>query len=122
MTLTYRELLGETRELARAVRKEARANGELAALMIHQAETTGRTAEQIATLHVDSATVAETNEVARIMIGLSVAALAYANATDEAARAAVAAEQQNVTDHGGIQEARDRSPVEMADRDWYRQE
>lgn len=122
MALTYRQLLRETRDLAKGVRHATETHKKLATAMDQQAKDTGRIAEQIAALHVDTATVAETREVSRIMQGLSVAALAYANAADEASRAATAAEQQTRTDHGGIQEAADRSPVPMADRSWYAQE
>lgn len=122
MTLTYRELLREARALARDVHRATEEHRQMASAMDSHAKDTGRVAEQIAALKVDTATVAETREVARIMQGLSTAALAYASAADEASRAAAAAEQQAVVTHGGIQEARDRSPAEMADRGWYTQE
>jgi uncharacterized protein (DUF2235 family) len=122
MALTYRQLLRETRALARDVRRSTEAHKKMATAVDQRARETGRTAEQIAALHVDAATVGETRETARIMLGLSTAALAYANASDEAARSAAAAEQQTITDHGGIQEAADRSPVPMAARPWYAQE
>ena len=122
MALTYRELLRETRTMARDVRRATEAHKKMATAMDGQAKDTGRVAEQIAALKVDTATVSETREVARIMQGLSTAALAYASAADEASRAATAAEQQTVTTHGGIKEAADKSPVPMAGRTWYRQE
>lgn len=122
MALTYQMLLREARALARDVRHATERHKKMAAAMDTQATDTGRVAEQIAGLKVDSATVAETREVAQIMRGLSAAALAYASAADEASRAATAAEQQTITTHGGIKEAADRSPVPMADRTWYRQE
>jgi hypothetical protein len=122
MALTYRELLRETRALAKGVRHATETHKKLAAAMDEQAKDTGRVAEQIAAMKVDTATVAETREVARIMQGLSTSALAYASAADEASRAATAAERQTVSDHSGIKEAADRSPVTMADRSWYTQE
>ncbi len=120
--LTYRELLRQARALARDVRKATDAHTEMASAMTAEAKDTGRIAEQISALKVDASTVTETREVARIMQGLSTAALAYATAADDASRAAVAAEQQAVTDHGGIQQAADKSPVPMAARGWYSQE
>lgn len=122
MALTYRELLREARALARDVRRSTETHKRMADAMGTEAKDTARVAEQIAALRVDTATVAETREVSRIMLGLSTAAIAYANAADEASRAAAAAEREAVTTHGGIQEAADRSPVPMADRTWYRQE
>lgn len=120
--LTYRQLLRETRALAREVHKDTDAHRRLAAKQDEEAKDTGRIAEQIVALGVDAATVAETREVARIMRGLSVHALAYATAADEASRAAKAAEHEAVTTHGGIQEAVDRSTVPMAKAAFYAQE
>ncbi len=122
MPLSYGQLLRETRAMARDVRRATEAHKKLAAAMEAEARDTARIAEQIAALKVDSATVGETREVARIMQGMSTAAIAYASAADEASRAAAAAERQTVTDHGRIKEAADRSPVAMADRSWYGQE
>lgn len=122
MPLTFGQLLRETRTLARAVRQSTDSHRKLAVAMYAEASDTGRIAEQIAALKVDTATVAETREVAKIMAGMSAAAIAYADASDDASRAASAAEQQTITDHGGIKEAADRSPAPMADRGWYRQE
>ncbi len=104
------------------MRKATDAHTKMASAMTAEAKDTGRIAEQISALKVDASTVTETREVARIMQGLSTAALAYATAADDASRAAVAAEQQAVTDHGGIQQAADKSPVPMAARGWYSQE
>lgn len=122
MPLTYGRLIRETRRLTREVRRATEEHKRIAAAMGGEAQDTGRIAEQIAALKVDRATVGETHRVAQIMLGLSTAAIAYASASEEASRAAAAAEQQTRSDHGGIKEARDRSPVEMANRDWYRQE
>lgn len=121
-SLTYRQLLKQTRALAREIRAATSAHKKTAQMQAAEAKDTGRVAEQIAALKVDAATVAETREAAKIMQGISAVALSYANAADETARAAAAAEAQAVTDHGGIQEAVDRSPVPMAKSAWYRQE
>jgi len=122
MAITYRELLREARALASDVRRATAAHKKIATAMNDHAKDTGRVAEQISTLHVDTATVAETREVARIMQGLSTAAIAYANAADEASRVAAAAERETVATHGGIKEAADRSPAPMAARGWYTQD
>jgi hypothetical protein len=120
--LTYRQLLRETRALAREVRRDTEAHRKLATKQDEEAQDTGRIAEQIAALGVDAATVAETREVSRIMKGLSNSALSYATTAEEASRAAKAAENEAVTTHGGIQEAVDRSPVDMAKSEFYTQE
>ncbi|MFD9685158.1 hypothetical protein ACFXPX_04710 [Kitasatospora sp. NPDC059146] len=119
---TLRQLRRDVQTLARSLRSDLNAFRGLARVQDDEARATGRTAEQIAAMKVDQATVAETREVARAMAGLSQAAIALAAATETTAQAAAATDEQARSDHDGIQQARDRSPVEMADRDWYRQE
>jgi hypothetical protein len=121
-SLTYLQLLRDTRALAAAVRGAEERHKQLASHLDAEAQDTGRIAEQIAALQVDTATVAETREVSRIMQGLSQAALAYAAAADGASRAAAGAEQQTRTDHSGIHQAVQSSPAPMAARGWYTQE
>jgi Asp-tRNA(Asn)/Glu-tRNA(Gln) amidotransferase B subunit len=121
-TLTYRELRKKVRALAKEVRQATEAHKKLAKMLGDEAKDTGRIAEQIAALKVDSATVAETREVSRIMQGLSTTALAYSTAADEASRDAIAADQEAVRLHDGIQQAVDKSPVPMAKASWYTQE
>ncbi|MFF2044029.1 hypothetical protein ACFVVX_26780 [Kitasatospora sp. NPDC058170] len=120
--LTYRELVREVGRLTGEVRRDTAAFRALAQAQKEQAADTRRISEQIAALHVDEATVAETSEVSKIMQGLSDAALAYESAAEEAGRAAADAGAQAATDHDGIQQAADSAPVPMADRTWYTQE
>ncbi|MFB8169354.1 hypothetical protein ACFC60_15550 [Kitasatospora purpeofusca] len=120
--LTYRELVREVRALAREMRRDTAAFHALAESQREQAVDTRRIAEQITALNVDSATIAETSEVAKIMQGLSDAALAYESAATEAGRSAADADAQANADHDGIQQACDSAPVPMADRTWYTQE
>ncbi|GHF27887.1 hypothetical protein GCM10018790_01590 [Kitasatospora xanthocidica] len=120
--LSYRELVRQVRQLAREVRRDTAAYRTLAQAQKAEAEDTGRIAEQIAALKVDAATVAETHEVAKVMKGLSDAAIAYASAAEETGRTAADTESQAHTDHDGIQQAVDSSSVPMADRTWYTQE
>lgn len=120
--LTYKELVRETRRLASDIRQATDTHAKTARQQTAEARDTQHIADQITMLRVDPATVAETREVARIMKGISDTALTYATACDQAGRTAAAAEQQAVTDHGGIQEAVDRSPVPMANARFYGQE
>jgi hypothetical protein len=122
MALTYLQLLRDTRDLARDIRRATEQHKKMAAVLDSEAKDTGRIAEQIAALNVDAATIAETREVDRIMRGLSQSALAYATAAEETSRAAAAAEQETRTIHGGIHEAVQSSPVPMAASSWYTQE
>ncbi|MFJ9447145.1 hypothetical protein ACIRRH_35645 [Kitasatospora sp. NPDC101235] len=121
-TLTYRELRKQIRALAKEVRQATEAHKKLARTLNAEAKDTGRIAEQIAALKVDSATIAETREVSRIMQGLSTTALAYSTAAEEASRSATAADQEAVRLHDGIQQAVDKSPAPMAKASWYTQE
>lgn len=120
--LTYLKLIKATRGLAKKIRRDTDAHRKLANDMHQRSKETGRLADQIAALHVDAATVAETRDLADQMQHMAGAALSYATAAFEASRLAVAAEQQATQNHAGIQEARDKSPVPMADRGWYTQE
>lgn len=120
--LTYRELVRETRALAKEIRKATDAHRATASRMADEAKDTGRIADQLAHLKVDAATIAETREVARTMQGLSNAAVAYISGCDTASKAAAGAHDAAVTTHGGIQEAVDRSPAPMAKSSFYTQE
>lgn len=121
-TVTYVQMLADTKALAALIRASADRHQQLASHLDEEAKDTGRIAEQISTLHVDPATIAETQELARIMQGVSQAAVEFATAAGEVARAARAAEQQTATDHHGIHEAARSAPVPMAARTWYSQE
>jgi acyl-CoA synthetase (NDP forming) len=124
--LTYAQLAKATADLARDITRSAEAIRLHAKTIDDEAKDTTRVAESIASLKVDSATVAETREVGRIMAGLSEAVLAYAAAGDDTARAAQAAHDQNKASHSGIGEAVSRSPVGREiydlDRGWLTQE
>jgi hypothetical protein len=124
--LTYAQLAKATANLARDITRSAEAIRVHAKNIDDEAKDTTRVAECIAGLKVDTATVAETREVGRIMAGLSEAALAYASAGDDTARAAQAASDQNKASHSGIGEAVSRSPVGREiydlDRGWLTQE
>jgi hypothetical protein len=121
--LTYTSLLTKVKDLADRVSRSAEWHQKLASQLDDEAQDVGRIAEQIGVMDVDAATIAETQELAKIMAGISQAAIAYAGAADNAARAARAAEQQTLTDHAGIHEAARCAPIpDMAARGWYTQE
>lgn len=124
--LTYAQLAKATTTLARDITRSAETIRLHAKDIDDEAKDTARVAESIAALKVDSATVAETREVARIMAGLSEAVLAYATAGDDTARTAQAAHDQNKTSHAAIGEAAARSPIGRevydVDNNWFTQE
>jgi hypothetical protein len=124
--LTYAQLAKATANLARDITRSTEAIRVHAKNIDDEAKDTTRVAECIAGLKVDTATVAETREVGRIMAGLSEAVLAYASAGDDTARTAQAAHDQNKASHARIGEAITRSPVGReiydTDRGWLTQE
>ncbi|WP_461712165.1 hypothetical protein [Streptomyces sp. DSM 41013] len=124
--LTYAQLAKATAALAKDITRSSEAIHTHAKNIADEAQDTARTAESIAALRVDQATVAETREVARLMDGIAGAATAYASAGDTTARAAQAAHDQNKTSHSGIGEAVSHSTVGrdiyQVDRTWLTQE
>ncbi|WP_432185485.1 hypothetical protein [Streptomyces tendae] len=124
--LTYAQLAKATAALAKDITRSSEAIHTHAKNIADEAQDTARTAESIAALRVDSATVAEIREVARLMDGIAGAATAYAAAGDTTARAAQAAHDQNKASHAGIGEAISRSTVGrdiyQTDRTWLTQE
>lgn len=124
--LTYAQLAKATDRLAKDILRSAETIRAHAQHIDDEATDTARIAEAIGALRVDSATVAETREVARIMAGLSADTLAYATASADTARAALATHAQNKASHSGIGEAAARSSVGReiydVDRSWFTQE
>lgn len=118
--ITNKQLQAAVTALGKSVTQDAEAIRG-AALSIHaEAMDTARVAEQIASLGVDQASVAETRDLAKVMGGVSEASVAYAAASDTTARTAFAAVNQARASHDGIQEAVSRSPVDVSglDRSW----
>lgn len=124
--LTHAQLAKAVTELARAITRDEEQIKEAAREIGMQAWDTGRIAEGIGYMNVDSSTVAETTELSKIMDGLEAGATAYAAAGNFAVRRADAVRAQNHTSHTGIGEAASRSPVGQeiydVDRNWLRQE
>lgn len=123
--LTYKQLQKAVTDLRNNVTRASEAIRGRAKELDEEAQDTARVADLIGRLRVDNATVGETNELSRIMRGVSEAAIAYASAGDTTAKTAEAAHQQAHTTHNGIQEAVSRSNVtgiHDIDREWFRQE
>lgn len=123
--LTYAQLQKAVTTLSKTIARDAEAIREHAKTISDEAKDTARTAEQIAALHVDRATVAETHELAKIMEGVSEAVIAYAAAGDTTARQAQAAHEQNRSSHDAINQAVARSTadgIHDVSREWFRQE
>lgn len=122
--LTYKQLQKAVTDMRDNIARASEAIRVRAQQIDDEAQDTARTAEMIGGMRVDSETVAETSELARIMRGVSEAAIGYAAAGDTTAKMADAAHAQAKTTHAGIQEAFTRAPVDMSnlDREWLRQE
>ncbi|MEE1821225.1 hypothetical protein PUR61_03280 [Streptomyces sp. BE20] len=122
VSIAYRELKREVNTLAKAVTRGSEQHRQLATHLAEAAKDTGRIADNITAVKVDTATVAETRELSKTMQGLGESAAGYAGRAEDTAQAARAAEGVATTTHEGIQQAADRAPVGMADRGWYTQE
>lgn len=124
--ITYAKLAREVDALIKTVNRDAQALQNLTAEMSQEAHDTFRTAETIAAMFVDSATIAETRELGSHMSAQSNDAGAYATAANTTARAMTAAAEQNRDSHYDFGIAAQRSPVGSdiysVDREWFRQE
>ncbi|MGY0065220.1 hypothetical protein ACWY4P_53870 (plasmid) [Streptomyces sp. LZ34] len=123
--LTYSQLAKAVADLQKTITRAAEAIRVQAQRIDEEAQDTARTSEMIANMGVDSATVTETLDLARLMNGVREAAIAYATAGDTTARAAKAAGEELHRSHGGVREALLRSPVTGIDNlntNWLRKE
>ncbi|MCY0959566.1 hypothetical protein [Streptomyces sp. H27-H5] len=94
----------------------------LATTVDDTAEQMQDAAETMKALAVDGATTAEFADAALTMTGAKDAAGAYTAAADSAAAAADDAKSTVESEHGGIADAVDSSPVEMAEASFYSQQ
>lgn len=106
--------------LGKAVTKDADLIDAAAQKIREEAQDCFRLAEQIAGLGVDPETVAECRELGNTMDHVEAAARVYAIAANATARQAIAAIDQAKASHDGIQEAVNRSPVDVSslNRSW----
>nr|WSX25579.1 hypothetical protein OG690_37810 [Streptomyces tubercidicus] len=122
--ITFKQLQAAVTTLTRDVTRDADTIRATAQKIDEEARDVLRVAEMIASMGVDSATTGETRDLAHLTAGVSAAAIDYAVAGDNTAKAAIAAHQQAQATHGGIQEAVSRSTVDVRNlnREWLRQE
>ncbi|MEU5660092.1 hypothetical protein ABZ802_31415 [Streptomyces sp. NPDC047737] len=89
------------------------------------ADDTAKDADTLGAKSVDRDSIAECQELAKVIRGVSDGAINYAAKGVDTAKAAAAAGEQARATHGGFQEAFDRSTVtglEDVSRDWFEQE
>lgn len=122
--LTYTQLLRDITAMEKDIVRAGEKIQARAQEITEIADSTARTADGITAMGVDSATVAETRELSRILHGISDAVVAYASAGETTAKAAAAAGEQARTTHSGIHEAFGRAPVDLSGvkSGWLRQE
>lgn len=119
---TYRQLRAQVQELARLVALDGEAIRQIGLRADQNAQAVARVADSLATLEVDTLTTGEAQDVARIMRGVSDAALTVASTTDTVAAAARAADAQARRTHEGIDEQVGAMTVPMAKAAFYTQE
>ncbi|MFC8270393.1 hypothetical protein ACFUIZ_32435 [Streptomyces cinereoruber] len=107
--------------LTHKVHAHAQTVTTLAADVNDAAEQMLDASETMKALAVDDQTTSEFADAALTMTGVKDAAGAYTSAADSASAAADDAKTTTETDHGGIADAVDSSPVEMAEAGFYAQ-
>jgi methionine-rich copper-binding protein CopC len=118
---TYAALRAKLAWLTHKVHAHAQTVTTLASDVDDAAEQMLDAAETMKALAVDDATTAEFADAALTMTGVKDAAGAYTSAADSASAAADDAKTTTENDHGGIAEAVDSSPVDMAEAAFYTQ-
>ncbi|WP_405425589.1 hypothetical protein [Streptomyces erythrochromogenes] len=119
---TYRELRARVQQLARSVAADGETIRQIGRRADENATDVARVADSLANLEVDTLTTGEAKDVARIMRGLSTAAIATASASDTVHGAARAADAQAQQSHEGIDEQVNAMPVRMARAVFYTEE
>ncbi|MBV7674117.1 hypothetical protein STHAL_32235 [Streptomyces halstedii] len=123
--LTYKVLVRKTQDKEKALARNAEGAKKAADNIKELADDTASDADALGAKSVDRDSLAECQELAKVIRGVSDGALTYASKTSDTAKAAKAAGDQARTTHAGFQEAFDRSSVtdlEKVSRDWFEQE
>lgn len=123
--LTYKVLARKVQDKEKALTRNAEGIKKAAENIRELADDTASDADALGAKSVDRDSLAECQELGKIIRGVSDGAIDYASKTADTAKAAKAAGDQARTTHGGFQEAFDRSDVtdlEKVSRDWFEQE
>ncbi|MFI0020197.1 hypothetical protein [Streptomyces griseus] len=123
--LTYKVLIRKTEAKEKALARNAESVKKAAEDIKELADDTASDADALGARSVDRDSLAECQELAKTIRGVSDGAITYASKTADTAKAARAAGDQARTTHAGFQEAFDRSDVtdlENVSRDWLEQE
>lgn len=123
--LTYKALVRKTQAKEKALARNAESVKTAAENIKALADDTASDADALGAKSVDRDSLAECQELAKVIRGVSQGAIDYAAKTADTAKAAKAAGDQARSTHAGFQEAFDRSSVdglEKVSRDWFEQE
>jgi hypothetical protein len=123
--LTYKALARAVQAKEKKLTRHAESIRLAADNIKEHADDTARDADALGAKSVDRDSIAECQELAKVIRGVSDGAITYASKASDTAKAAKAAGDQARTSHGGFQEAFDRSTVtglENVSRDWLEQE
>lgn len=119
---TYAALRAKLAWLTHQVQAHGESVTQLTAEVDDAAEQMQDASETMKALAVDAATTAEFADAAAVMTGAKEAAGEYTAAADSAAAAADDAKTTTESEHGGIADAVQTSPVEMAEAVFYTQQ
>ncbi|WP_328545480.1 hypothetical protein [Streptomyces europaeiscabiei] len=123
--LTFKTLVRAVQTKEKSLARNAESVKKAADTIKDHADDTASDADALGAKSVDRDSIAECQELSKIIRGVSNAAIQYAAIGVDTARAAKAAGDQARTTHGAFQEAFDRSNVtdlEKVSRDWFEQE
>ncbi|MFD5696395.1 hypothetical protein [Streptomyces rubiginosohelvolus] len=123
--LTYKVLARKVQDKEKALARNAEGIKKAAETIKELADDTASDADALGAKSVDRDSLAECQELSRVILGVSDGAITYAAKTADTAKAAKAAGDQARTTHAGFQEAFDRSNVtnlEKVSREWFEQE
>lgn len=123
--LTYKALRAAVDTLEKRISRNSDDIQESARVIDEEATETRRESDQMAAKSVDRDSVADSQELSKVIKGLSDGILTYAAKGKDTARQAAAANDQAKATHSRFQEAFDRSDVdglENVDRGWFEQQ
>lgn len=124
--ITYRALQKGVTDLTKVIARNNEAIHEQARILQEEAVDTKRVGDQIGAVKVDKATIGETQQLSKVMLGLANAVTEFRAAQDTTMKRSEAVYDANQRSHDGINEAVNASPVGqeifLVDRDWFTQE
>lgn len=121
----YEQFLRLVTDFGNEIMADAEALRGWAQFIDGESRDTAHVAEMISAKRVDKDTVGETQELAKIMLGVSEQAIQYASAGDTTTRLARASHDEAVNSHQAISEQVNASPavgIHDVDNDWLTQE